>query len=161
MRDYNKLITDLDAWENHNGCHIGADGWLQGSGSFNLAVAFSSLFWPEFEIYKDSVLQGPVTELQQSNFQAFSQETTDDIASTEVTLNHRHIVDLFPNEDGNPTRDQILFLGRTLKAMWEAKLRLDFPDRTFVVSFPEDYSEDLTDYEITFWEERPPKNNSG
>ena len=161
MRDYNEIITDLDAWESHNGFHIGADGWLQGSGSFNLAVAFTSLFWPEFTVHEDSVFHGPFSELDERNFDSFSKKSGDDPTPTEVAMNHRHIVDLFPNEDGMPTRDQVLFLGRILKEMWTAKLKLDFPDRRFVVSFPEDYTEDLVDYEITFWEERDLSNDSG
>lgn len=38
-----------------------------------------------------------------------------------------------------------------MKDMWETKLMRDFPDQNITVSFPEDDSDDLTDYEVTFF----------
>lgn len=68
MRNYNELITDLNDWDAHNECEIGPEVWLAGMGSFNLAVAFTSLFWPEFVIHDDSVLIAPFTEQRLKNF---------------------------------------------------------------------------------------------
>ncbi|MFC7339670.1 hypothetical protein ACFQY0_20970 [Haloferula chungangensis] len=154
MRDYNDLITDLDDWESHNSCEIGPDGWLAGMGSFNLAVAFSSLFWPEFVTHDDCVFMAPFRDHDAQNYQRLPTGCDDDKTRTEVTLNNQHLLDLFPNEKARPTREQVIYLGRTLKDMWQLKLNRDFPDRRMVVSFPEDYSDDLMDYEITFWQER-------
>ena len=44
--------------------------------------------------------------------------------------------------------------GMTLKDMWTAKLRRDFPDREFVVSFPEEFDPEVDDPEITFYTKR-------
>lgn len=154
MRNYNSLITDLDEWESHNGFHIGPDGWLAGMGSFNFAIAFTSLFHPEFIIHDDCVFIAPLSEQDEKNYKSFLVSSNDDRSKTEVTINHKHLMDLFPNSDETPTREQILYLGRILKDMWQLKLDRDFPDRIFVVSFPEDYSEDLHEYEITFWQQR-------
>lgn len=38
------------------------------------------------------------------------------------------------------------------KLIWQAKLARDFPDRTFAVSFPKGPFEDLSEYEVTFWQ---------
>ena len=157
MRNYNELITDLDDWESHNGFEIGPDGWLAGMGSFNLAVAFTSRFWPEFVVHDDCVFIAPFRDLQVKNYNSFQNTTDGDKTRTEVTMNHQHLLDFFPNEEGKPTREQVLYLGRILKDMWQLKLNRDFPDRVMEVSFPEDYSEDLMDYEITFWQEREEK----
>ena len=154
MRNYNALITDLDDWEAHNGFTIGPDGWLAGMGSFNLAVAFSSLFWPEFTIYDDCVFMEPFTEHHIANYKSFQRRSDFNKCSTEVTMNHQHLMDFFPNERTKPTREQIIYLGRTLKDMWQLKLNRDFPDRRLIVSFPEEYAADLNEYEITFWQER-------
>ncbi len=154
MRNYNSLITDLDEWESHNGFKIGPNGWLAGMGSFNLAVAFSSLFHPEFIIHDDCIFIAPFTQQSEKNYRSFQEMSEHDKCKTEVTMNHMHIIDLFPGSDDTPTREQILYLGRTLKDMWQLKLDRDFPDRNFVVSFPEDHTDDLYEYEITFWQER-------
>lgn len=154
MRNYNSLITDLDEWESHNGCEIGPAGWLAGMGSFNLAVAFSSLFHPEFIVHNDCVFIAPYTEQDKKNQSSFMSCSDYDRSKTEVTINHLHLMDLFPNDVETPTREQILYLGNVLKDMWQLKLNRDFPDRNLVVSFPEDYAEDLYEYEITFWQER-------
>jgi hypothetical protein len=60
-------------------------------------------------------------------------------------MNHRHILDLFQPER-QPTLEQILYLGRALREMWEAKLRRDFSARRFVVGFEEEGIRDLLDY---------------
>jgi hypothetical protein len=59
------------------------------------------------------------------------------------------------------TREQVLYLGRLLKLIWQAKLVLEFPGRDIMVSFPEDLpeglSDDLLQYQITFYQNRPSK----
>lgn len=160
-RNYNSLITDLDEWESHNRCKIGPDGWLAGMGSFNLAVAFSYLFHPEFIVHDDCVFIAPFSEQSEKNYNSFKALAEHDKSKTEVTINHIHLMDLFPACDEKPTREQILYLGRTLKDMWKLKLNRDFPKRDFIVSFPEDYTEDLFEYEITFWQKRNETNENG
>jgi len=76
------------------------------------------------------------------------------VTRTEVTMNHQHILDLFPNTEESPTEEQVVYLGRVLKEVWQLKLDRDFPDRKMIVSFPEDQVDDIIEYEITFWQER-------
>jgi len=154
MRNYNHLITDLDDWESHNGFKVGPDGWLAGMGSFNLAVAFTSLFWPEFTVHDDCVFMAPFSDQDRKNYESFLTITDQNKKSTEMTINHRHLLDIFPNQAEPPSREQVLYLGTMLKEMWQLKLNRDFPERRFVVSFPEGAFEDLADYEITFWQQR-------
>jgi len=47
----------------------------------------------------------------------------------------------------------VVYLGTALKDIWSAKLRRDFPTRSITVSFPEGEYDDLTDYEITFFQD--------
>jgi hypothetical protein len=68
-------------------------------------------------------------------------------------INHRHITDIFLNSEFKPNRDIVLYVGRLLKDTWQTKLNRDFPDRKITVSFPEDFSEDLVEYEISFFQE--------
>jgi hypothetical protein len=53
-----------------------------------------------------------------------------------------------------PTREQVVHLGRVLREMWLAKLRAEFPGRAVVVSFPDEELPDLLDYEITVFQGR-------
>ena len=50
--------------------------------------------------------------------------------------------------------EQILYIGRKLKEMWKAKLNRDFPNRNITVRFYEEDSDNLLDYNITFYQEK-------
>lgn len=87
------------------------------------------------------------------NYDGFMQQTNGKKTSVEAVMNHSHIADLFCR-DSEPSREMVVYVGRLLKETWEAKLAHDFPDRKFIVSFPEESSDDLIDYEITFFQDR-------
>lgn len=65
-------------------------------------------------------------------------------------MNHRHILDLFSSQ-GDVSEEVVLCLGRAPRS---CKLHRDFPDRKFVVSFPEDTMTDLIEYEVAFFQPR-------
>ena len=67
-------------------------------------------------------------------------------------MNHHHIADLIGGVVELPSHEVVLAVGQLLRELWTAKLSRDFPNRKFVVSFPEDYSSDVVDYEITFYQ---------
>jgi hypothetical protein len=73
-------------------------------------------------------------------------------AGIEAVLNHRHLFDLFLGSE-RPTRESVRHFGLVLKDMWTAKLRRDFPDRDFIVSFQEDFDLEVDD-PITFYTKR-------
>lgn len=73
-------------------------------------------------------------------------------------MNHGHIVDLLAGYVSSPDRDLVLQVGRLLRDTWTTKLKRDFPDRPFVVCFDELHSEDLVDYQITFFQTAEPDN---
>jgi hypothetical protein len=68
-------------------------------------------------------------------------------------MNHLHITDIHYTDQKNVTEDKIVFLGNTLKEIYEVKLASDFPDRPCVVEFhqPEDRT-NLVDFQISFWQ---------
>jgi hypothetical protein len=149
MPDYSKLIPSSADWNHGKG--IDPETWLSFSGSFELAIAFGTLFWPEFTIHEDCVFLAPFTDASRKSYEGFMKQTKGHRRSVEAVMNHQHIVDLFPSADVPPTREQVLFIGRMLQDIWQTKLYRDFPDRPIRVSFPDDHSEDLLDYEITFF----------
>ena len=46
MTDFNKLIPEMRDW--NNGAGIDVRSWIGCSGSFELAIGYSTIFWPEF-----------------------------------------------------------------------------------------------------------------
>lgn len=145
--DFTKLIPELSDW--NNGAGISVESWVACSGSFELAVGYSRLFWPEFVEHDGCVLFAGFSE---DFYRGCGARCGSDRRSLESVMNHRHVFDHFSHAGGSATVDQILYLGRVLKDIWQAKLARDFPDRTFVVSFPEGPFEDLFEYEVTFWQ---------
>ena len=112
-------------------------------------TAYRELFWPDF-IERDGCV---FLAFDEARYQEWLRTLEGDRARVEAMMNHRHIVDSLPQAVEEPSRDLVLAFGRLLREAWDAKLQRDFPDRKFVVSFPEDHSDDLIDYEVTFWQE--------
>jgi hypothetical protein len=144
--DFNELIPELKQWNNGDG--ISVEGWLQCIGNYEYAVAYTTLFWPEFAIYEDCVF---FADFGADTFSSWIEHTQGNKRATEAVMNHRHILDLFPNERTQPSREVTIYLGQLLKDMWQVKLKRDFPDRTIIVEFLEAVGEDLLDYQITFY----------
>jgi hypothetical protein len=147
--DFNKLIPELSLWNDGKGADI--DVWLSSIADFEHAIAYAELFWPEFIELDGCVFHHRVNEEYYRNWL----NTCDgNKTSVETVINHVHILDCFPNAKKAPTREQIIHLGRKLKEIWQAKLTRDFPDKTIIVSFPEEDYEDLVDYMIVFFQPR-------
>ena len=109
----------------------------------------SKLFWPAFIEHRDCILRGDA--FSQEHFDGFMTATKHDKRSVEHVVNHLHVVDIFP--DHPLTLSQVLFVGRTLREMWEAKLARDFPERVFLVTFQEPLDEDdVLEGEVTFYQ---------
>ena len=155
--DFNALIPEMAAWNNGDG--ISVDGWLSCSGSLELAIAFSTLFWPRFAVFDGCVLfEGFSTD----SFTGFMQQTKADRADVESVMNNCHLMDLFSPATGagvaEPSSEQLEYLGSVLQDAWETKLSRDFPDRKFTVSFDRGSPDDLLEYIISFWQ---PANRPG
>lgn len=143
------LIPETRAWNNGKG--IGLEYWVQCVGSFEHAIAYGELFWPEFEEHDGCVF---FAGFSADSYRGFMEQTGGNQQAVEAVMNHRHILDLFCAPELTPTRTQVVYLGRLLREIWAAKLQRDFPDKRFVVSFPEEPSEDLLYYEVTFYQDR-------
>lgn len=70
-------------------------------------------------------------------------------------MNHEHVAGMLMgmfNAGERPSRDQVVYLGRTLREMWTAKLSRDFPDLSIVVSFNHEDQDDVESYQITVFQ---------
>ena len=148
--DPDNLIPELQDWNEGRG--IDLSGYLQCLGNYELAIAFVHFFWPSFVEHDGCVLR---VAPDIKNYEDWKKSFAGDRSGIESMLNHVHIVDIFPNVDNPPTRQQILYLGRQLQAMWISKLQRDFRDKQFAVEFHEDGGDDLVEYQITCYQIRP------
>lgn len=145
LEDQNNLIPELANWNYGQGIDI--EAWLQAIGNYEHAIAYTTLFWPEFQLHDGCIFLAGIDE---DIYQKWLKATNGDKTSVQAIMNHKHILDLFPNTEVDPTRDQVIHLGRKLKEMWQAKLNRDFPDHKITILFPEEEFDDLLSYEITF-----------
>lgn len=149
MKRY-ELVPELREWDAHNGGEESPEGWVSCMGTFSLAAAYASLFWPQFVEVRGMVFREGVTA---SDVDSWLTNTNHEAKVVEATINHLHILDIqHPGIWSEATETQLQFLGRTLRASWAAKLELDFPGRKFAVEFIEGSSENLREYQVLFYE---------
>ena len=141
------LVPETRDWNEGKGIELLA--WIGCVGSIEHAIAYGELFWPDFVEHEGCVFFAGFSDESYRGFMS----TTGDRKSVEAVMNHRHILGMFVERELQPTQAQMVYLGRLLEEIWTAKLQREFPDKRFVVSFPEDPTDDLLDYEITFFQE--------
>lgn len=114
---------------------------LGAKGGAELAVAFSSLFWPEFVEVEDCVLLRE--RYSPSQFQDWWKELDGDRSRIEGMVNHVHLWDLFDLDDEGLPDEAVQDLAQVLVSTWRCALQQRFPDRDFEVSVvlddPEEY----------------------
>lgn len=129
---------------------IDPESWVAGHGNYELMIAYSTIFWPQFVEFEGYILREDFSLDALAGFEAAPGPRR----ATEATMNHIHIGDL--HSPACATADQERYLGRILREIYEVKLRHDFPDRNFVVYFNDDEDPALDpDYQVTFWQEDP------
>lgn len=137
------LIAELPSW--NNGLGIDPESWVGCVGSFELAIGYSLVFWPSFARIGEYIVMDGCSEESIKSWEAGGASRK----QIENVLNHVHIADLQAGVD-TPTEAQVRFLGRTLKSIYETKLRADFPGIVFDVFFNDEPSLDILDYQVTF-----------
>jgi hypothetical protein len=149
--DYSKLIPELSLWNGGRGIDVGS--WINGRGSFEHAIAYSHLFWPELVEHDDCIFRLDVYNLER--YQAWLKSTQGNKTATEQVMNHIHLGDLFPNSSTR-TMPQKNYLARLLKETWECKLQREFPGVATVVELSDCAAddEDWTDCQLTFFRKR-------
>ena len=114
---------------------------------------WQNVLWPQFAEHDGCVFSHELCESDKQTFRDWMEQTAGDRRAVEAVMNHLHIVDILEHTLDSPSREAVLTFGRLIRDLWTAKLARDFPDRHFIVTFPEDHCNDLVDYEITFFQE--------
>lgn len=147
--DFNKLIPELKDWNNGKGIDVQA--WIECVGSFQKAIGYSTMFWPEFVEIEGCIVRAGVPE---ENVRRWLKQCDGNPRCAEATINHVHLDGLhhIGCEDMSPER--VAYLGRVLREIYDCKLRRDFPDKRFVVTLDEpDNKADVENYILTFYQE--------
>jgi hypothetical protein len=142
-----ELVPELNDWNVGKG--IGLADWITCVGNFEHALGYSALFWPRFCEHDGCVFCADGFTVD--NYNTWLDGGRRDRKAVQSVMNHVHIVDLFPNVTSDPTRAQVVRLGRVLREMFSAKLAQDFPSKKVEVHFYEEDCEDLLDYQLTFF----------
>ena len=142
--NYRDLIPELRSYPDDIGAPVVV--WLTNFGRYDYAAAYASLFWPGFTEIDGCVLLGDRVPETCAEWKG---QLGDDLSAIESVLNHRHLSHLFMRAP-EPHDALLDHLGNVLRDTWAAKLRQDFPDREFVVTFNSRHD----DREITFCSRR-------
>ncbi len=142
------MIEELSKWNDGKGIQV--EDWISCVGNFSLAIGYAELFWPEFIEFEDYILRKGFSE---SALRSFGKGC--DKKGTEWVMNHLHIADIHHYGCEDLTRDKVVILGNILKEIYSAKLAWQFPDKPcFVEFYPPDDENDLTGYQISFWQKK-------
>ena len=146
MQPPEDMISELSStWMNS------LEHWVDCNGNYSLAVGYSTVFWPTFVLFEDYILR---EGFDVDNLRVWEQQSKGNKLDVESMLNHVHIADIH-QEHRDISEDKILFLGRVLKEIWEAKLRWQFPDRPCEVKFHEPENRtDLIEFQLSFWQKK-------
>lgn len=145
--DWDVLIPELKRWNNGGG--IDPETWAGCTGTFQLAVAYTTIFWPDFTEMDGMVFRGKMTRAM---LDSWIKNCSGDRKNIEATANHLHILDLHYLGSPDASEERIVFLGNVLREIYRAKLRLEFPDRNFTVDFYEPPNKELQEYQLTFYQ---------
>ena len=142
------MKSELGAWNNGKG--IDLESWIGCEGNFSLAVGYATVYWPEFVEFDGYILPKGFREESLRGFESQEGSTR---KSTEWVMNHLHIANIQAAESGDISTDKLLAIGHTLKEIYEAKLKWQFPEKRCVVEFyiPKDEKE-FWEYQISFWQ---------
>ncbi|TAJ65837.1 hypothetical protein [Brevundimonas sp.] len=138
------LIPDAKLWNEGRG--VDPESWIKMSGSYDLAVGYTFIFWPEFVVIDGYVLRQGTTA---SNLREW-EKTGSNRKAIEAVLNHIHIADIHYGMTASEA--QLRHLGRVLQTIYRMKLAADYPERSFEVHFNDEEGLDPIDYELTFFQ---------
>jgi hypothetical protein len=150
--DFRELIPELKNWK-RDGKGIDVETWIGCEGDHKHLIGYARILWPNFVEHDGCIFLGE--SLDDASYRSWLAQTQGDKKKVEAVLNHRHILDLFSRSHHEPpTQEIVLYVGRLMKDILQAKLSRDFPNRKVTVIFAEDGVGELVDYQITFFQER-------
>jgi hypothetical protein len=123
-------MSDFQQWKKANGDDFSIWNYLSGVTTVEMALAFTTLFWPDFVEHDCGIFLAEA--FNQELYEQWKAELGNDIAAIERVMNHQHIDDLLPGAEGVGI-DNLFYLGQVIQQMWKNRLKSGYPDRSFQV----------------------------
>ena len=160
------LLPHYTTWVSTNGEGYGLWDYLEHNSNYDMASAFSKLFWPDFVEFEGCVFLAEAYRKWSQPVEDQRREARKDPRSIEKLVNHLHMYDLFwtnttvlvEDPEGGPRIgvDQVYslqlkeYLAQVLLVCWKHALQEKYPEREFEFSYatePDEYGPT-----ITFWQ---------
>ncbi len=126
---------DFYQWKKVNNNDFSSWDYLFGIANVESAIAFTKLFWPDFVEHEGGIFLQEVFNLE--IYEQWKSQLGNDINAIERVVNHQHIEDLLPGSE-KVNADNLLYLGKTIVQMWQSRLKLLYPNKSFNVSCQQD-----------------------
>jgi hypothetical protein len=130
-------LSEFQQWRKANGDDFSMWDYLFGVANVEVAIAFTSLFWPDIVEHEDGIFLAESFEAQ--IYQQWKGKFGNDIASIERVINHQHLDDILPGAD-KVGSENLFYLGRAIAQMWASRLESLYPNRRFEVCCDRDES---------------------
>lgn len=148
-------MSDFQQWKKVNGDDFSIWDYLSGVATVEMAIAFTTLFWPDFVEHDGGIFLAEA--FNQEIYEQWKAELGDDIAAIERVMNHQHIDDIIPGAE-NVGIDNLFALGQVIKQMWENRLKSCYPAQGFqVLCNKDEYTVVVTFYKTISRENSPAK----
>ena len=147
-------MPEIIDWQASIRADFDIEDWITVAGDAKLAIGYSFIFWPQFREHENCVFLK--SHFSVDNFNEWKgSEFIKHYAQIESVINHIHVLDLFPYEKQNDiSYEQVKYIGNILTDIYRVKLKAEFPERKFTVSFNgEEPTDDLIDYQLTFFQQ--------
>ena len=142
----------LDEWRELNGPDFTPSDYISQPAAIPYVIASQWLFRPNFIEYRGGVFRSnhtSPTERATAIYDEWFDTFQGSIADTEFKVNLTVVPDLFAG-DLEPYEEDLSGLAHSIAACWRGLLKLQFPDREFVVDVFDDPNEPY-DPQITFY----------
>ncbi|MGK7900051.1 MAG: hypothetical protein AB4352_01305 [Hormoscilla sp.] len=124
-------LPDFQQWKKVNNDDFSLWDYLFGVGSVELAIAFSKLFWPDTIEHEGGIFLSEAFDLQ--IYEQWKAKLGNDMTSIERVINHQHVDDILPGSQA-VGMENILYLGKAIAQMWQSRLKVLYPQRSFEVN---------------------------
>ena len=133
-----ELLPELQEWK--GGSSVPAEDWIWMTGRADHALGYCSLLWPDFVVFEGYVLRVPTDIDRLRGWENGGRSRS----QVETAMNVFFLENAFSDErkDGGLYDAQMTHLAAMMVDMLDAKLRRDFPDKSFsafVIDEDEDF----------------------
>ena len=150
---FRDLDDEFQRW--FGGDDVSLYEWITCAGSLADLAAYGRIIWPDFVEHGGRIFKAGFSE---PVYHETLLRNEGDEEAAQAFVNHKHVLDLFGRPDARgkaPSQELVIYVGRLLRDIWQAKLGHDFPNRRIIVEFFPERSENLDDYQLTFYEKSP------